>query len=98
MESIYLDNAATTRRKPDAVKKAVLDYINDVGCSPGRGGYSCSLKAGRIILAARKSTAELFNVPRPEHIIFTHNITYALNMGIKGIIENGDHIITTMME
>jgi len=98
MKRVYLDNAATTRKKPDSVKKAILDYMEEIACSPGRGGYKCSLEAGRTILNARKTTADFFNVPDPKQIIFTHNITYALNMGIKGIIKNGDHVITSMME
>ena len=98
MRRVYLDNAATTRQKPDSVKKAILDYMEEIACSPGRGGYKCSLEAGRTILNARKTTANFFNVPDPKQVIFTHNITYALNMGIKGLIKNGDHIITTMME
>ena len=98
MRKIYLDNAATTSKKPEGVKNAILDYYENIGCSPGRGGYEDSIKAGRIILDARTKIADFFNVPKPEQIIFTHNVTYALNMGLKGILKNNDHVITTTME
>src|SRR6056297_3972365 len=87
MRKIYLDNAATTSKKPEGVKEAVLNYYENIGCSPGRGGYEDSIKAGRIILDARAKLTNFFNVPKPEQIIFTHNVTYALNMGLKGILK-----------
>jgi len=98
MRKVYLDNAATSNKKPDSVKEAVLNYYENIGSSPGRGGYKDSIKAGRIILEARAKLAEFFNVPKPEQIIFTHNVTYALNMGLKGILKPNDHVITTTME
>jgi len=98
MKKVYLDNAATTSKKPEGVKNAILNYYENIGCSPGRGGYEDSIKAGRIILDARTKMANFFNVANPEQIIFTHNVTYALNMGLKGILKNNDHVITTTME
>ena len=98
MKEIYLDNAATTRHKPNSVKKAMVDYFDNIGCSPGRGGYQCSLKAGRILLETRSIFADFFNVPRPEQIVFTHNITHSLNIAVKGLLDEGDHVITTSME
>ncbi|CCU79692.1 Cysteine desulfurase [Halanaerobium saccharolyticum subsp. saccharolyticum DSM 6643] len=98
MDKIYLDNAATSRDKAAVVKKAILNYYDNIGCSPGRGGYEDSLKAGRIIIEARNTIADFFNVDNIKQIIFTHNITYALNIGIKGILKKGDHVITSTME
>ena len=98
MKKVYLDNAATSSRKPESVKKAILNYYENIGASPGRGGYNDSIKAGRIILEARSKLADFFNVPKPEQIVFTHNVTYALNMGLKGVLKHNDHVITTTME
>ncbi len=98
MEKVYLDNAATSSKKPESVKKAILNYYENIGASPGRGGYNDSIKAGRIILESRSKLADFFNVPKPEQIVFTHNVTYALNMGLKGILKPNDHVITTTME
>ncbi|MFP4372523.1 MAG: aminotransferase class V-fold PLP-dependent enzyme [Halanaerobium sp.] len=98
MNKIYLDNAATSRDKAEVVKKSILDYYENISCSPGRGGYEDSLKAGRLIIEARNTIADFFNVDSSKQIIFTHNVTYALNMGIKGILKKGDHVITSTME
>jgi len=97
-KQIYLDNAATSKIKPASVREAMINYYDNIGCSPGRGGYQQSLNAGRILLEARMSFCELFNFDKPENVIFTHNITYAINMILKGMLEEGDHVITTMME
>lgn len=98
MNKIYLDNAATSRDKAEVVKKAILNYYENIGCSPGRGGYEDSLKAGRIIIEARNTIADFFNVDDLKQVIFTHNVTHALNIGIKGILKKGDHVITSTME
>ncbi len=98
LKDIYLDNAATSRNKPESVVKAMNYYMNEIGCSPGRGGYECSLQASRIILDTRIILTELFNVKKPEQIIFSHNVTYAVNTAIKGLIQKGDHVISTTMD
>jgi cysteine desulfurase family protein len=98
MKQIYLDNAATSRIKPKAVREAMINYYDNIGCSPGRGGYQLSIDSGRILLEARMAVCKLFNSEEPEKVIFTHNITYAINMLLKGLLKKGDHVITTMME
>ncbi|MEA1975863.1 MAG: aminotransferase class V-fold PLP-dependent enzyme [Bacillota bacterium] len=98
MKQIYLDNAATSRIKPKAVREAMINYYDNIGCSPGRGGYQLSIDSGRILLEARIAICKLFNSEEPEKVIFTHNITYAINMLLKGLLKKGDHVITTMME
>lgn len=98
MKGIYLDNAATTRIKPESVREAMFNFYDKIGCSPGRGGYECSLDASRIVLNARVALCKLFNVEKPENIVLTHNITYALNMLLKGLLKEGDHVVTTSME
>lgn len=98
MRSVYLDNAATTNPKPKAVIDAMVKYLEEVGASPGRGGYRSSLEAGRILYDTRIKLKKLFNAPDEEHIIFTHNITYGLNFVLMGFLEKNDHVITTSME
>ncbi|MFW5786995.1 MAG: aminotransferase class V-fold PLP-dependent enzyme, partial [Halanaerobiales bacterium] len=98
MREVYLDNAATSRQKPEKVKKAIMNYFTKIGCSPGRGGYECSLQAGRIILEARSLLADFFNVTDTKRLIFTANVTHSLNYTIKGLLDKGDHVITTSME
>lgn len=98
MRKVYLDNSATTFPKPQCVIDAVTGFMKDVGASPGRGGYSNSLEAGRIVYHCRKLINDFFNGPGPENVIFTQNITSSLNMAIKGMFKVGWHIITTSME
>ncbi len=95
---IYLDNAATSYPKPDEVYEAVGHFMREIGVSSGRGAYRRALEADRLIYEARKSLAELFNVKDTTRIIFTSNATESLNLAMKGILSEGDHVITSQME
>ena len=94
---IYFDNAATTLRKPDCVIRAVTEAMSSLGNS-GRGVHGSALSASRIIYETRISLAELFGAENPERIAFTANATQALNIAIKGVLNPGDHVITTALE
>lgn len=95
---IYLDNAATSHPKPPAVYAAVLDAMQRIGASPGRGGYGAALQASRLLFDTREALAAFFNCSDSSRIIFTHNATEALNMAVRGLLQAGDHVITTSME
>ena len=94
---IYFDNAATTMRKPDCVVQAVTEAMCSLGNS-GRGVHSGALSASRIIYDTRAALAQLFGAENPERITFTANSTESLNMAIKGVLNPGDHVITTALE
>ena len=94
---IYFDNAATTMRKPDCVIDAVTRAMCSLGNS-GRGVHSGALSASRIIYDTRVALAQLFGAESPERIAFTANSTQALNIAIKGVLNPGDHVITTALE
>ena len=98
LNTLYCDNAATTFPKPQSVLGAILDYMQNIGASPGRSAHHPALKAGRVIFTVREKLAALFNVPDPSRIIFTSNATEALNLGILGLLSNGDRVATTGME
>lgn len=93
-----MDNAATSFPKPEAVYVAVDTFNRQLGANPGRGSSRQSLKSGSILMEAREALARLFNIEDSFRIAFTSNITEALNMGLKGILHPGDHVITTSME
>ena len=93
---IYLDNAATTVRKPPAVAEAVLSALGSFGNS-GRGAYGEALDAGRCIYETRLLLGELFRCPA-DHVCFTPNSTAALNTAIAGLLSPGDHVISTDWE
>ena len=94
---IYLDNAATTLRKPPQVIDAVVRAMTDMG-NAARGAHSGALEAMRTVYNARVKLAKLFGCPRPDHVVFTANATEALNIAISGILRPGDHVITTSCE
>jgi len=94
----YFDNAATSYPKPDEVYEAVERFMREIGVSSGRGAYRKALEADRIIYETRKSLAELFSVVDTKRIVFASNATEALNMAMKGILSQGDHVITSQME
>lgn len=94
---IYLDHAATTRRKPQVVVDAVTQALCSMG-NAGRGVHEVSLDASRMIYETRAKVAELFGAEHPRQIVFTANATEGLNIAIKGILQPGDHVITTCLE
>lgn len=94
---IYLDNAATTLRKPPCVIDAVVRAMTTLGNS-GRSAHEESLTASRIIYDAREAAAALFGCPRADHVAFTANSTEALNIAIGGLFSSGDHVISTDCE
>lgn len=94
---IYLDNAATAMRRPDCVREAVAEAMCSLG-NAGRGAHGATLDASRLIFDTRKKLAEFFHGEGPGQIVFTMNSTESLNIAIKGILNPGDHVITTVLE
>mgnify|MGYP004599391355 FL=1 len=94
---IYLDNAATTLRKPPEVVDAVVRAMTSFG-NCARGTHEGALAAARTIYDARCKAAALFGCPRADHIAFTANSTEALNVAVNGLIRAGDHVISTDLE
>ncbi|GAB4350056.1 MAG: aminotransferase class V-fold PLP-dependent enzyme [Candidatus Abyssubacteria bacterium] len=95
---IYLDNAATSFPKPDAVIEAMVGYMRRIGASPGRSSHRLARHADETVFHAREALAALFGVDRSERIVFTANATEALNLAIKGMVSDGGHVITTSLE
>src|ERR1043166_8494317 len=95
---ISLDNAATSFPKPESVYKA-LDYFarHDLA-NPGRAGHKMALAAERALDDCRHLLNQFFHGEGPERFIFTLNCTDALNMAFKGVLKEGDHVITTDLE
>ena len=94
---IYLDNAATTMHKPQCVIDAVVNAMSSMG-NAGRGVNDASLSASRIIYDTREKLCRLFGGENPKQIVFTNNSTESLNIAIRGLLNPGDHVITTMLE
>lgn len=94
---IYLDNAATTLRKPPQVISAVVEAMQTLG-NAARGAHENSLQASRMIYDTRCALARLFGFSHPERVIFTANATESLNLALNGLFSPGDHVITTDLE
>ena len=94
---IYMDNAATTLHKPDAVKEAVMAAFDTMG-NAGRGASRPALDASRVIYDTREKLARFFHAKNANQIVFTANSTESLNIAIKGLFAGGDHVITTVLE
>ena len=94
---IYLDNAATGGEKPAAVQSAVRAALKACA-NPGRSGHRLSVAQSERVLACRKLLSELFEGYGFERVAFTKNCTEALNLAILGVLEKGDHVVTTCLE
>src|SRR5437879_9819189 len=95
---IYLDNAATSFPKPEAVYQALDAFARHDLANPGRAGHKMALAAERALDDCRHLLNQFFHGEGPERFIFTLNCTDALNMAFKGVLKDGDHVITTDLE
>src|SRR2546423_12380964 len=95
---IYLDNAATSFPKPESVYRALDAFARSDLANPGRAGHKMAVAAERALDDARHLLNQFFHGQGPERFIFTLNCTDALNMAFKGILSEGDHVVTTSLE
>jgi cysteine desulfurase family protein len=95
---VYLDNAATSFPKPEAVYQALDRFARHDLANPGRAGHKMALAAERALDDARHLLNQFFHGEGPERFVFTLNCTDALNMAFKGVLADGDHVVTTDLE
>lgn len=95
---VYLDNAATSWPKPEAVIMEMAKCIREYGANPGRSGHRMAIRASEKVHECRENLAGLFGVADPLRLVFTSNATEAINLALKGILFPGDHVIFTSME
>lgn len=95
---IYLDNAATTFPKPREVLEGMLEAYREAGVSPGRGSYDLALQAEDLVMDARRKLAHFFGAADPARVVFTANATDALNLVFAGLLQPGDHVVSTELE
>ncbi len=95
---IYLDNGATSFPKPEAVYTFMDEFYRHNGVSPGRSGYDLAIETGNIVENTRKILTRYFNGTDPNRLVFSSNSTDALNIAIAGLLNPGDHVITTTLE
>jgi len=95
---IYLDNGATTFPKPKVVTDKIMERYLGYAGNPGRSGHKLAMKMDLEIYETREKICKLINGTEVLNVIFTFNATDSLNLAIKGVLEEGDHVITTSME
>lgn len=96
--SIYFDNAATSDPKPPEVIEAVRRALTEFNANPGRSGHQSAIEAGRTVLETRERLRALLNAEEASGVVFTLNCTDSLNLAIKGTLQLGDHVVTTLLE
>ncbi|MCU0288193.1 MAG: aminotransferase class V-fold PLP-dependent enzyme [Acidobacteria bacterium] len=95
---IYLDNGATTFPKPEEVYKFMDHFYRNFGVNPGRSGYDLCMESGAIVENTRKQLTKFFNGKDFNRLCFSYNSTDALNLVINGMLQKGDHAVTTTLE
>src|SRR4029079_7939199 len=95
---IYLDNAATSFPKPEPVYQALDKFARTELANPGRAGHKMALPAERCPDDGRHLLTQLFHGQSPDRFVFTLNCTDALNMAFKGVLQEGDHVVTRHLE
>src|SRR5687767_2637415 len=95
----YLDYAATSAVRPDAVVEAVTHFLTECGASAGRGAHARSLAAGRVAFRCRRAVQRILGLPGDAaRIAFTFNATHALNTALWGVLGRGERVVVTQYD
>lgn len=97
-QTVYLDQAATSRPKAAGVGEAMCDFINEVCANVNRSTYAPATDAAIRVLETREKLCALFGFSDPTHVIFTPGQTFSLNFVIKGLLRPGDHVLVSPLE
>ena len=98
MDTIYLDNASTTFPKPEAVPRAVFEYMTSRGANINRGCYDSAYDVEELVFETRQLLCGLFRGGDCKNVVFTKNVTESLNVILKGFLKPGDHVLVSAME
>ena len=98
---VYLDSAATSQ-KPRQVIDAIVTYYSEYNANIHRGVYAIAERATGEYEAARAKVARFIGATEPAEVVFTRNVTEALNLVAYGWgrrhVGPGDEILTTELE
>lgn len=95
---IFLDNGATSFPKPEEVYTFMDHFYRNFGVNPGRSGYDLCMEAEELVEKTRDMLTKYFNGKDPNRLCFSYNSTDALNLIINGMLEEGDHAVSTTIE
>ncbi|TFH50636.1 MAG: aminotransferase class V-fold PLP-dependent enzyme [Lysobacterales bacterium] len=98
-DNYYFDNAATSWPKPEVVYTTMDQFFRNFGVNPGRAGHELAVEAEKMIEETRRLLAAFFDYGGdPHRVVFTQNATDSLNIAFFGLLESGDHVVTTRLE
>ncbi len=92
---IYLDNASSSWPKPRKVAQAVGDWIEHHGANAGRASHRMARETEGMISRTRKQIANLIGAEHGDQVALLQNVTEAINLALCGLLEQGDHVIST---
>lgn len=95
---IYLDNAATTFKKPFSTYLELYKSLFIYNANPSRGSHKQSIKAGLKVYNCRERIKQFVNAYSYNSVIYTYNCTEAINYAILGSVKNNEHIVITTNE
>ncbi|WP_163653792.1 selenocysteine lyase SclA [Listeria sp. PSOL-1] len=97
MKQVYLNWAATSYQKPpEMIAKVTEELQNNQAFTSDRN--LPMFETASLVFKTRLKIAEFFHADKPEQVIFTANITTAINVVLQGLLKDGDHVITTSVE
>lgn len=95
---IYFDHASTSFKKPEQVSKSIYHALSNGIGNPGRGANETSMSSAKILQEGRNAVCRIFNGLSPDQVVFKGSLTDALNTLIIGLLNEGDHVISSVME
>ncbi len=95
MRRVYLDNNATTPLLPEVFEAMRPHFVERFGNASSI--HQQGQQARAAVEHAREQVAELLNC-RPAEIVFTSGGTEGDNLALFGLVQPGDHIITSSIE
>ena len=97
----FLDSGASAQ-KPECVLRRMDDVYRRSYANVHRGAYTLSQAATDYYEGARKTVARYINARSDDEIVFTHNVTAAINLVAhsygRRFLQRGDEVIISQME
>ena len=97
----FLDSGASAQ-KPECVLRRMDDVYRRSYANVHRGAYALSQAATDYYEGARKTVARYLNARSDDEIVFTHNVTAAINLVAhsygRRYLQRGDEVIISQME
>ncbi len=95
MRRVYLDNNATSPLLPEVFEALRPCFVEQFGNASSI--HQQGQQARAAVERAREQVAELLNC-RPAEVVFTSGGTEGDNLALFGMVEPGDHVITSAVE